>query len=74
MTIMARYSGTCGECGGRWQPGDPIQAGGYDLSGRNVVTWQHAACPPDSDDLSLRPGEQVCTACWLVHPQGACDR
>ena len=22
----------------------------------------------------LRPGETVCTGCWLVHPDGACDR
>lgn len=72
MTLMARYSGTCPECGGRWQPGDLIRAEEPPLG--SLPEWAHAVCPPDSDDLSLRPGEQVCTTCWLVHPQGACDR
>lgn len=64
MTIQARYSGTCPECGGRWQPGDPINA----PRGR----WQHEVCPDDPGDLAVRHG--VCQTCWLDHPEGACDR
>ena len=73
MTIMARYSGVCIECGERWQPGDLIRAGDCTEDGRPTA-WMHAACPLMLDPAVLRPGETVCTDCWLVHPEGACDR
>lgn len=67
MTLMARYSSICSECGGRWQPGDLIRSDGGVL--------RHAHCPDDYDQMvGLRPGETVCTTCWLVHPDGVCDR
>lgn len=69
MTLMARWSGTCPECGGRWQPGDLIRAEAYALG--DLPVWQHATCP-DTDDLT--PTNPVCQTCWLTHPEGACDR
>ena len=33
------------------------------LDGERIKHWH-----------DLRPGETVCTDCWLVHPDGACDR
>lgn len=65
MTIQARYSGECPECGGRWQPGDLIRS----PEGKSL--WQHAVCP---DDETLTAAHAVCTTCWLTHPEGACDR
>ena len=67
MTLMARWSGTCPECGGRWQPGDFIRAD-------EDQAWKHAVCPDNLGDFDLKPTETVCQACWLVHPEGACDR
>lgn len=67
MTIQARYSGTCVECGGRWQPGDLIRT--ETTSG--PPQWQHAVCP---DDDPLEATHPVCQTCWLTHPtQVNCD-
>lgn len=60
MTLPARYSGVCPECGDRWQPGDLIRAD-------EDRQWKHAVCPDDTDDLAH--GE-VCDRCWLTKP---CD-
>ena len=38
MTLMARYSGTCPDCGGRWQPGDLIRSEGARDDGPTVLT------------------------------------
>ena len=72
MSIKARWSGTCPECGERWQPDDPIRS--VVVGHEHVERWVHDRCPNASDPLSLRPGETVCPDCWLVHPEGACDR
>ena len=72
MTIKARYSGTCPKCGERWQPDDLIRSD-FKVPGRYPI-WTHATCPNVPDPDALRPGETVCTDCWLVHPVGACDR
>lgn len=56
MTIQARYSGTCPECGGRWQPGDLIRAD--EPKQGDIPTWQHAVCPDDPDPLD--PIHPVC--------------
>lgn len=67
MTLMARWSGVCPECGERWQPGDLIRADETELG--TPPAWQHAVCP---DPLATEhPG---CQECWLTHPEGACDR
>lgn len=70
MTLTARFSGTCHECGQRWQPGDLIRA---DQPERGVLPiWQHATCPetPDDRDAQRTP----CERCFLIHPKGTCDR
>lgn len=70
-TIQARFPGTCPECGGRWAEGDLIRIIPND---QRPGFWRHAVCPDDPADPSLKPGESVCQSCWLVHPEGACDR
>ena len=70
MTIPARHSGVCPECGERWQPGDLIRSDQREADGLPI--WRHAVCPDPAP--AVRPGEVVCPACWLVHPEGACDR
>lgn len=72
MSIVARYSGYCPECGERWQPGDLIRSDDREPNGLPI--WSHAACPTPYDPTAVNPGETVCTDCWLVHPEGACDR
>lgn len=71
MSIPARYSGVCPECGERWQPGDLIRSAAQPIW---PTVWTHAVCPDVPDPDAIRPGEQVCTDCWLIHPKGACDR
>lgn len=72
MTIPARWSGTCSECGGRWQPGDLIRCGGTGAPHTDGTScWVHAVC---SDDDPLEHDHPVCQTCWLTHPEGACDR
>ena len=72
MTIQARYSGVCVECGERWQPGDLIRADKYHHDGKAL--WTHAVRPDATDPLpAARPGEVACPDCWLIHPEGACD-
>lgn len=71
MTLMARWSGVCPECGEKWQPGDLIRAEGGPRAPLGDAIWQHATCP---DPLATE--HPVCTECWLTHPaiEGACDR
>ena len=67
MSIKARYYGTCPECEERWKPDDLIHYG--------ETGWQHVRCPDVPDPLSAaRAGEVTCTTCWLIHPEGSCDR
>jgi len=72
MSIQARYSGVCPDCGERWHPGDLIRSD--HLNDVGLPLWQHAACPTPYDALVVHPGENVCPTCWLIHPEGACDR
>lgn len=67
MSIMARYSGECPECGERWQPGDFIRVVPDD---QRPSIWRHAVCP-DASKPEIHP---TCTDCWLAHPEGECDR
>lgn len=69
MTLQARYSGTCPECGDRWQPGDLIRS--QAVGAERHEFWMHAVCP---DDDPLDSPHPVCPSCWLTHPEGACDR
>ena len=61
----ARYAGTCDDCGGRIAPGDRV---GYNAA-QELVHWE---CPPEPP--AVRPGEERCPVCFLIHPAGACDR
>lgn len=67
MSLMARWSGTCPECGETWQPGDFIRADEPEPG--SLPTWQHTVCP---DPLLAKHG--VCQTCYLDHPKGECDR
>lgn len=67
MTIPARYSGTCSECGERWQPGDLIRADEHPLG--KLPVWQHAVCPESVE----KPEGAVCDRCFLRRSlTGAC--
>ena len=69
MTIRARYSGVCPDCDEKWQPGDLIRS--RPVGAEHHETWHHAVCPdPTIDHLIGKP----CDTCWLIHPEGACDR
>jgi hypothetical protein len=71
VSIPARYSGFCPECGERWQPGDLIRCEERTGSPGADPAWKHAVCPdPLLDRLIGKP----CPVCWLVHPEGVCDR
>lgn len=59
MTIPARYSGTCHECGERWQPGDLIRSD-FKVPGRYPI-WTHAVCPESVE----KPEGAVCARCFL---------
>ena len=75
MTIQARYSGVCRKCGERWQPGDLIRSD--QLNDVGMPLWTHAVCPDATVDALMaqaRTGEVSCPACFLIHPEGACDR
>lgn len=65
MSVEARYAGQCPDCEGWWQPGDLIRT-------RGTSAWRHAVCPGQPDPLATT--SPVCQACWLPHPEGACDR
>ena len=54
MTIMARYSGVCPECGERWQPGDLIRACANPTES-GAACWHHTVCPsPElADEMGL---------------------
>lgn len=67
MSVMARWSGTCPECGERWQPGDLIRCEQPEPG--DLPEWRHVACP---DPLATE--HPVCQTCFLTHPEGACDR
>lgn len=61
VTIQARYSGVCPDCGERWQPGDMTRSD--QLNDVGMALWTPA-----------RTGEASCPTCTLIHPEGACDR
>ena len=72
MALMAHYSGTCPECGERWQPGDFIRSPESPPPGM-PAQWQHASCPVGAAS-DFEHHAPVCEKCWLSHPEGACDR
>ena len=59
MTIQARYSGVCPECGERWQPGDLIRSDDRDPD--CLPIWTHAACPTCWLTCGTRGTPMACT-------------
>lgn len=69
MTWPARYPGWCPNCR------TPFEAG--DLIAKDDDSNVHAGCVGgvvDDPLPAVRPGEVSCPACFLIHPEGACDR
>lgn len=62
--LVALYDSECFLCEREVREGMPIRwvRGG----------WAHDTCPDPSNEK--RPHEITCETCWLVHPEGACDR
>lgn len=61
-TFRARYEGRCPDCGAEIFTGDLLT---YNPDGQAV----HAVC---SSDKTVPLGS-LCTTCFLIHPDGACD-
>lgn len=61
--FTARFRSVCAECG-EW-----IAIGAY-----IVMTDAGAVHLECTDDDDPEPPGDACTTCWLVHPEGACDR
>ena len=59
MTMPARYSGTCPNCGERWQPGELIRSTvvGYE----HHEVWQHTVCPESVEEAE----GAACDRCFL---------
>ena len=67
---MAKYPGTCSECGEDFATGDPIRYQAM-TPGARVQFLVHDDC---DDAPEPQPDPPACDVCWLVHPEGACDR
>lgn len=61
--MLAQWSSRCVECD------EVIHAGTQIVKVENG--WAHAACPTLG---AARPGEVLCDRCFLIHPEGECDR
>ena len=75
--MQARFAGACSVCGSPIALGDDINPYRWG--------WVHTRCAPDGgapsgidyrqriDRAKPREGEVVCSECFLIHPEGACD-
>jgi len=61
--MRARYETVCMYCGHRINEGDEIVESEMD-------GWVHA----DYRHIRAEERRVPCPACWLVHPEGECDR
>ena len=59
--FIAKYKTECSDCEDMIFPGEEI----VNISG----DFSHVDCVPD-----VKLEGKVCDICWLVHPEGACDR
>lgn len=66
MSVNAQFSTFCPDCGQPIKVGDSIHL-------LENVGWVHERCPNDPI-LDKLPSETTCHTCWLIHPEGACDR
>ena len=62
--FSARFPGTCAACGERYPTTTSIR--------RTDDTYIHADC--DEQPTPDPTEEPACSACWLRHPTGECDR
>lgn len=65
MSFPARFPGQCVSCEGRIHEGDPIVM--TDSGARHDECDALATADPETS-------QPACPACWLVHPEGKCDR
>ena len=71
MSFTAQFPGWCADCDQRVEPGQTVR---YRKDGRLRQFLVHEACPESVELLGARPGEVACQVCFLIHPEGACDR
>lgn len=64
MSFPARYGGRCAGCDLSIFVDDEIE-----VTDDGVM---HEGCASDPAPVKAEP--QACTVCWLVHPEGVCDR
>lgn len=72
MSWRALFPGWCPNCRTPFGVGDEVAR--EDGASSPVV---HAGCVGVREDDVLpgvRPGEVSCPTCFLIHPEGACDR
>lgn len=60
--FSARYRSVCAECDDWYYSGD------------TVVMTKFGAVHLSCYENPSEPPDQVCVTCWLVHPEGECDR
>jgi hypothetical protein len=67
VTFLAKFAGRCVACDERIYVGDHIR-----MTNEGAV---HVDCDAAAEAAPApRPEPEPCTTCWLVHPEGACDR
>lgn len=64
VSFTARFAGRCRSCDERIYVGDTVR-----MTDDGAV---HDDCTEAAP--AERPEAEPCTTCWLVHPEGACDR
>lgn len=70
ISITARYLGYCPGCSERIEVDDTIT-----LTSDGEWVCQDCGNAGWRTDLARgKRDEPVCPTCWLVHPEGACDR
>ena len=69
MAFPARCPGHCEACSERIREGDMIRYGSPTSGDRRII---HDDC--DQYQSAPRREHPVCPVCWLVHPEGTCDR
>ena len=71
--MRAKFHGECPACGQEIRPGQEIERAGFSTESffdmeapiDFEAQWAHKRCPKKAEP---------CRVCWLVHPEGECDR
>lgn len=61
MAFQAKYQGRCDDCR------EPIERGEW-IEQKPSGAYVHEVCPEAPDVLDLRPGEVVCSSCFMIKP------